>query len=368
MSIDWIALEQAGVYDPNSAMARERRELLEYFETMGASTEAILDAAGEGELLTVAADLHSTAGEVFNVSELAERAEFPLHVVEELYSVLGLPVNDPTERLFTEADVEFLCGMAAGPASMFRVSEMAEMLRVFGTSLARISDAAVSTFMQGVERRLVEIGASEVDVAKNSVAAMHQAEHLPDLLSVLLRHHFRASIRRLRDAAVAAGGHGFRMAVGFVDVVGFTPLSASLAPGELAELVAGFENRTSDVITRCGGTVVKHLGDEVMFMAVDPAIACEIVLELVDDFADQGMQPHAGLTFGDAVTRRGDYYGPNVNLAARLVNHAVPGEVLINDELVEAVTDDPRYKFTPGGRRMVRGFDDPVSVWSLESA
>jgi adenylate cyclase len=366
MAIDWEALEAAGVYDPSAPLADQRRELLEYFDEVGASTESIVGAHEAGMLLSVASDHLATHPEAFTIDELAARASFPIAIVEDLYAVLGVPVLDRTEALFIEADVRFLEQIADGPASIFEVSELAEMLRVFGASLARMSDVAVSTFMSSVERRLVEMGATEAELAKTGVAANEQALRIPDVLGAVLRHHFRASIRRLTDASNAAGGDGFRVAIGFIDVVGFTTLSATLDADALGELVATFENRTSDIITRCGGQVMKHLGDEVMFLAVDPVTACEIAHQLVDDFAQQGIEPHGGLTLGDAVTRRGDYYGPAVNLASRLVNHAVPGEVLVNQDLVDAVGDSDRFTFAPAGRRMVRGFADPVTVFSLE--
>ncbi len=366
MAIDWPALEQAGVYDPTSPLAHERRELIEYFHEIGASTGSIVSAHESGLLLSVASHHLSTPAEAFTIDELAARASFPVRVVEDLYAVLGVPILDRTEALFIQADVDFLVQIADGPASIFEVSELAEMLRVFGESLARMSDVAVSTFMSGVERRLTETGATELELAQAGVAANEQALRIPDVLGAVLRHHFRASLKRLTDASIAAGGDGFRVAIGFIDVVGFTTLSATLDADELGELVAKFENRTSDIVTRCGGQVMKHLGDEVMFLAVDPLTACRIACELVDDFAQHGIEPHGGLTLGDAVTRRGDYYGPAVNLAARLVNHAVTGEVLVNRELVDAIGEDGEFAFAPAGRRTVRGFAEPVTVFSLE--
>ena len=60
--------------------------------------------------------------------------------------------------------------------------------------------------------------------------------------------------------------------------------------------------------------------------------------------------------------RGGDYYGPVVNLAARLVDEAVPQEMLVTDELACAASG---CRFEPAGRRMVRGFDEPVKVRSM---
>jgi adenylate cyclase len=62
------------------------------------------------------------------------------------------------------------------------------------------------------------------------------------------------------------------------------------------------------------------------------------------------------------VLRGGDYYGAIVNLASRLVDEAVPLELLVTEELAQAAT---ACQFEPAGRRMVKGFDEPVTVRSL---
>ena len=75
------------------------------------------------------------------------------------------------------------------------------------------------------------------------------------------------------------------------------------------------------------------------------------------------MLPRGGVSFGEVLVRGGDYYGSIVNLAARLVDQAVPQEVLVTGGLAEAAGDG--WSFEPAGRRMVKGFKEPVPVWSL---
>jgi class 3 adenylate cyclase len=109
---------------------------------------------------------------------------------------------------------------------------------------------------------------------------------------------------------------------------------------------------------------VKFIGDEIMVAAADPAGGCRIMVDLIDAFTEDGTQPRAGLVFGEVLFRHGDYYGPVVNLAARLVDAAIPGEALVDGSLVEAVKDED-LAFEPAGRRMLKGFATPVAVWSL---
>jgi class 3 adenylate cyclase len=67
--------------------------------------------------------------------------------------------------------------------------------------------------------------------------------------------------------------------------------------------------------------------------------------------------------------RGGDYYGREVNLASRQVDAAIPGEVLVDASVVESgdVSNDPNpeFLFEPAGRRVLKGFADPVAVWTV---
>ena len=73
--------------------------------------------------------------------------------------------------------------------------------------------------------------------------------------------------------------------------------------------------------------------------------------------------PRGGVACGSIITLHGDYFGTIVNLAARLVDHAVPAEVLVTDGVAAELGEQA----VAAGRRMLKGFTDPVSVWSVSS-
>jgi adenylate cyclase len=68
------------------------------------------------------------------------------------------------------------------------------------------------------------------------------------------------------------------------------------------------------------------------------------------------------VAYGPVIASGGDLYGPIVNLASRLADIAVPGEVLVNDAIAGTVTD---HAFEPAGRRQLKGFSEPERLWSL---
>jgi adenylate cyclase len=158
-----------------------------------------------------------------------------------------------------------------------------------------------------------------------------------------------------------------RFAVGFVDLVGFTATTWSMTSDELLAFMQSFQARTYDAVTGAGGRVVKHIGDEIMFATPDPTTGCAIALDLVEAFADDAAPPRAGLAYGTVLARHGDLYGPVVNVAARLADVAVPGEVLAAATIADEVTD-PALVFEPAGRRQLKGFPTPIRTVSVARA
>ena len=59
-----------------------------------------------------------------------------------------------------------------------------------------------------------------------------------------------------------------------------------------------------------------------------------IGLDLAEAYAGDELlsDVRVGLALGEVLVHEGDYYGPTVNLAHRIVNIANPGTVLMSDE------------------------------------
>jgi adenylate cyclase len=97
----------------------------------------------------------------------------------------------------------------------------------------------------------------------------------------------------------------------------------------------------------------------------DPAAACEVAFTLVERFVGEpAVTPRGGLAWGDVLHRGGDYYGPTVNLAARVAQIAVPGELLVTTD-VGAQSLGDIIRFEPAGKRMLKGFEQPVALLAV---
>ena len=65
--------------------------------------------------------------------------------------------------------------------------------------------------------------------------------------------------------------------------------------------------------------------------------------------------------------RGGDYYGAVVNLASRVAQIAVPSELLVTEDVAAGSTARD-IVFEPAGKRLLKGFETPVSLLTARRA
>jgi len=306
------------------------------------------------------ADFVFGRGDHLSACDIADTTGMPLDEVVDNLHHLGIVAPSPNEVLFNERDIALVEFLQSARTESFEEGEGIEILHVAGTSLATTAEAAVASHVQGPESRTTDfVQHLEINLAA-SMVGLEMGQHL----GTAFRHHLRQAALRQRRTQSPDYRELVRMAVGFVDLVGFTSLSQTLDPGEIVDLVKRFESQAHELAHGLAARVVKLVGDEVMFVSEDPADAAAFALGMMHTYSDRHVVPRGGIAMGDLVNLHGDYFGPVVNLAARLVAAAVPGEVLIDDSLVaeDSVVSEP------AGRRMLKGFDYPVRVHSLITA
>jgi adenylate cyclase len=362
--------EARGLYDPKAPKAEERLELLNWLADRGITIDQMVEAHTRDHLTGIAGDLALRPGERLTPADVAERTGLAVEDVQRLTLAIGRPVADPTDPVFTPADAEVF-GMFTAASELFGEEPLLQFVRVVGSSLGRIADAAVSVFLADVETPLTDAEAGELALAKANLEAIEVAKLLPGLMDVVFRALMESAIDRNRAARAEADSLvTVFVAVGFVDLVGFTPLSQRLPVAELRSVVDEFEGPALDTVAAHGGRVVKLIGDEVMFVALDAAAASEIALALVERFGQNAsVTPRGGLAVGEILTSGGDYYGPVVNVASRIADLAVPNEILVTDEVRERTEKSSApLTFDPAGRRLLKGFDEPLELFALRRA
>ncbi|MAT04836.1 MAG: hypothetical protein CL424_07315 [Acidimicrobiaceae bacterium] len=358
--------EAAGLYDPSAPNAADRLRLLEWLAGVGVDLDQLRASLTFGQLSSVASDRWLVPGPRLTRAEAIERSGLEPAHFDELVAAIGYePIQgSPDGEIgITDAELDLLASVEQ-LTSLFSHDEALALLRVIASALSRIAEAAVSLFLADVESAHVREGGSEFELARTVYDAVQLVDGLGARLDPALRRHMLQAAERTRATTIdAVERFQYRYAVGFVDLVGFTAISRNMTAQDLSAFVGRFERTAHEVVTAAGARVVKLIGDEVMFVDPDPSAAVAAGRALIATFSamGEGVLPRGGMAFGSVVLRGGDYYGSIVNIASRLADAAVPGELLVTTGLADA-TDDA---FEPAGRRMLKGFDEPIVVRSL---
>lgn len=184
------------------------------------------------------------------------------------------------------------------------------------------------------------------------------------------------------------GGENRTVAVLFVDIRGFTPLSESLEPEQVVDILNGYLELTTASIFRHGGTLDKFIGDATMAVFNAPFDAEDYVYRAILaawDIVQGGNRIEkeylkrygkhvgfgVGVNCGPAVVGnigcefRMDYtaIGDTVNTAARLEANAPRGTVYISEEVYKQVKD--RITTEPVGEIPLKGKSKGVFVYSV---
>lgn len=349
------------------------RKLRSFVRRRGATPEEIDRAEREGRLLLLAFDYQLLPGRPrYTFEEVCRRADFDLETAKRLWRALGFPDAPPDDRLFRDEDVDAIGTLRRQiESTIVPVGEnheyFVQIVRVVAGSLAKIAEVESDALARAVRERR-DAGIPEDEIATEVTDALDWSR-LSRLIDYALRLQLRASARRKLTASNPTAVGAENLAVGFVDLVGYTALSQELEPEELAALVSRFEELAYDTVTEYAGRVVKTIGDEVMFVDAEIANAAHIALRLTERSAVDELLPdaRAGLAAGSVVSQEGDYYGPVVNLASRLVEVARPGTVLVSSEVHDALADDPAFVWHRLRSRRIRDIGR-VEVWALERA
>lgn len=347
---------------------RDRLRLVRELERDGVPVEEIARAAREDRLAMLPVERALVGPARHTPREVAARVGLPVDFLLAVEQAAGLRRPDPDETSASERDVE----MARSYASLLAVGlpeeRLVEVVGVFGRGLGHAADAVVGITGEAFLRE----GLTERELAAaNAYVASELLPLLAPMIEHVLRRHLLDRMREehFQQSTLLSEGRlseTHRVAVAFADLVGFTPLGARLEPDEVGQLVRRLERLASTAAAaRPPVRLVKTIGDAVMLVApdVDAVVGC--VAALVRETREGGRLPplRAGVAYGDALRRSGDWFGHPVNLASRLVSLAPSGTVLATDEIRAA--SGPSLRWAAEGRRTVRGIEGTVPVFRL---
>jgi len=172
-----------------------------------------------------------------------------------------------------------------------------------------------------------------------------------------------------QEGAVQLGGTKRPVVIFFSDIRGFTPLSETMGPDEIATLLTEYFTEMVEIVFEHSGTLDKFMGDAIMALwgapiaheddadramncAVDQLIALE---KLNVKWKNEGrpvLGIGIGINFGEVFAgnigsnRRLEYtvIGDAVNTASRLCSSAGPDEILISESFFQQLKNPPKVE------------------------
>jgi len=150
-----------------------------------------------------------------------------------------------------------------------------------------------------------------------------------------------------------------RVAIAFADLAGYTRMTEEQGDEEAVGAVERFIEAVEATLPE-DARIIKTVGDEVMIVGsavgslTDWAVGFQALY-------DQRPQPRIGVHYGETVYRDGDYYGREVNLAARVAARAAGGEVLVTRAVIDG--SGPHLAFDLIGEVRLKGFREPTELF-----
>ena len=157
----------------------------------------------------------------------------------------------------------------------------------------------------------------------------------------------------------------------FCDLTGSTALGERLDPETVRATMRRYFEEARVILERHGGTVEKFIGDAVMAVFGVPRAheddalrAVRAAVELRTAVAEIGLRGRIGVNTGQVVAGEGDALvtGDAVNVAARLEQHAEPGEILLGSETRQLVRDAVQVEAV---ELELKGKSGPVAAYRL---
>ncbi|HEV7764899.1 MAG TPA: adenylate/guanylate cyclase domain-containing protein [Thermoanaerobaculia bacterium] len=232
-------------------------------------------------------------------------------------------------------------------------------------------------------------------VAVERAQLSEKIEQERKIRSKMERYHSPAVIDEIVKGVVSASETDIRTAdvsILFADISGFTTVSETKKPEEVAEFLSNFFSAAVDAIFAYGGTLDKFIGDAVMAFFGAPIVQDDhadraimaglMMMERIDQWNVERVREglpivkiRVGINSGPAVVgnvgteKRVDYtvLGSSVNIASRLESGvAKPGQLVVSQNTLDRVMGS--FNTESLGEFALKGLQQKMPVYAVKSS
>ena len=358
-----------------TATAAAQARVVARMRDRGYSLDDLKSAGREGKLaFAFVEELFSEGEGEVTVEMIARDTGLEPELIERILAILGTPKGRQSH--LTPEDAVAIRHCARVLAAGLPLVAFLQLVRVYAQSMRRIADAEVRLFHLYVHEPLIRDGTPELEMAEEMGDLA--ADILPlaaPLTEYLHNRYLRFFIEQdvvghmesepgVDTAEIELGQVNVTLC--FIDLTGFTRYTEEEGDIEALDVIENFVATVEETLPR-EAMIVKTIGDEAMVVSPDAASLTEWAVGFLGRFSRRP-QPRVGIHCGDAVYRDGDYFGSQVNLAHRVVNRALAGEVLVTDRVAEAIAARDQLELEPIGQVSLKGFPTPTDLFLVRAA
>jgi adenylate cyclase len=313
-------------------------------------------------------DLLSGAEGRYTVREVARETGLEEGLIERFLAAMGLGWRAP--ELLSDEDLEMLRYVATVLEAGLPAVAFLQLARVYGQAIAQIAEAEVRLIHLYVHEPLMREGMPNVEIAEEMEGLARAL--IPFVVPLLRYTHDRMLgyfveqdvIGHMEsDLAESSSEEGrVRVAIVFADLAGYARLTVERGDEEALAAVERFVDAVERTLPS-DARVIKTLGDEVMVVGPDASGLVRWAVGLGSAGVPGDPPPRIGMHFGEALYRDGDYYGREINQAARVVARAGGGEVLVTRPVVDAAAALDDVRFERIGEVGLKGFSEPTELF-----
>ena len=150
----------------------------------------------------------------------------------------------------------------------------------------------------------------------------------------------------------------------FTDLVASTATAAELGDERWSELLVRHHALVRKHLDQFAGHEVKTTGDGFLAIFDDPLRAVECALGLRSTVRGIGLELKVGVHTGRCELSEGDIAGIAVHVAARVLQAAEPGEVLVSGTIRDVLLGS-EFKFEDRGRHALKGIDGEWPLFAV---
>ncbi|MGH3414322.1 MAG: adenylate/guanylate cyclase domain-containing protein [Marmoricola sp.] len=159
----------------------------------------------------------------------------------------------------------------------------------------------------------------------------------------------------------------------FSDIEDSTSLNEQLGDDDWVALLGTHDKLVRACVDRYSGHIVKSQGDGFMIVFTTPADAVRAGIAIQDAIGSGGhrrlrrtpIRVRVGIHTGPVVEKGGDFFGTNVATAARVAAQAAGGEVLVSDEVRQALREVEDIVLVDFREAELKGLPGTYRLWEV---